>query len=112
MEKSNGEIIIKTTLVDRAHAEEFARGLLTRRLAACVSCLPGALSLYRWESEEITEETEYMIWIKTHRTKLAEIEAYFKDEHPYTVPELLVIDIAGIDPAYREWMQKEMRTSW
>jgi periplasmic divalent cation tolerance protein len=108
MSKGHGEIIIMTTIDHDAKAVEFSRGLLEKKLAACVTRLPGAHAMYRWESVEVTDNPEIVLLIKTHHTRLNEIERYFEEEHPYTVPELLVFSVDEIGEAYRGWLMKEV----
>ena len=79
MVTGNGEILVLTTVANPEHAEIFARGLVDRKLAACVSCLPGVTSFYHWQDEGITRDTELILLIKTHRDRLYEIERYFED---------------------------------
>lgn len=104
----DGEILVLTTISDPGHAEKFARGLVERKLAACVNCLPGALSLYHWEKEGITRDTELVLLIKTHRDRLNDIDRYFEEEHPYEVPEFIVFEIAQLSKSYRDWMRGEI----
>ncbi len=108
MAKGHGEILILTNIDHTDKAIDFARGLVEKRLAACVTRLPGANSMYRWESTEITDEPEVILLIKTHHTRLSEIEKYFEAEHPYSVPELLVFEVDQIGDAYRGWLMKEI----
>ena len=108
MESAQQELVIVTTVSDAEEARSLARGLLDARLAACVSCLPGARSFFRWKSEEITEEHEHVLLIKTHRSRLAQIEQFFAACHPYECPEFLVIEADAISPDYRAWMHREL----
>lgn len=108
MAKGHGEILILTTIAHTETAVDFIKGLVEKRLAACVTRLPGAHSLYHWETNELTDDPELVLLIKSHHTRLAEIEKYFEDEHPYTVPELLVFDVDHIGDAYRGWLMKEI----
>jgi len=108
MAKGHGEILILTNIDHADKAITFASGLLEKKLAACVTRLPGANSMYRWESTEVTDEHEVVLLIKTHHSRLSEIEKYFEDEHPYSVPELLVFDVDHIGEAYRGWLMKEI----
>ncbi|MCB9357654.1 MAG: divalent-cation tolerance protein CutA [Calditrichaeota bacterium] len=108
MAKGHGELLIITT-IDHAHkAEAFSRGLVEQRLAVCVTRLPGASSMYRWESNEVTDNAEIVLLIKTHHARLTEVEKYFAEAHPYTVPEILVFEIDEIGEAYRAWLTKEI----
>jgi periplasmic divalent cation tolerance protein len=111
MQTANGEMVVLTTLSNREQAHAFARGILDKRLAACVSVLGEATSFYRWESPEITVETEIPLLIKTHRDKLPHLEDYFKANHPYELPEFLILKADEISTAYAQWMKQEMKLS-
>ncbi len=108
MVPASGEILVVTTVADPEHAESFARRLVERKLAACVTCLPGATSFYHWEDEGITRDTELVLLIKTHRDRLYEIERFFEDEHPYELPEFLVFDVALLSKGFRDWLLREI----
>jgi len=109
MEPGRGEIIIYTTVAGEDQARDFARGLVERRLVACVSAISGVMSRYFWQSEAMTEDHEVLLLLKTHRDKLPDLERYFADEHPYEVPEFLVVEAVGVSAPYREWMRAEMK---
>ena len=111
MEKGNGEILIRTTEADPEHAELFARGLVERKLAACVTCLPNATSFYHWEEQQITRDVEIVLLIKTHHNQLAQVEQYFEAEHPYELPECLVLEVSALSAGYRNWMLHELYAS-
>ncbi|MCL4305447.1 divalent cation tolerance protein CutA [bacterium] len=108
MEKGHGEVLIVTTIDHDHKAEAFSRGLVEKRLAACVTRLPGASSMYRWEFTEVTDNPEIVLLIKTHHTRLAEVKRYFDEAHPYTEPEILVFQVDEIGEAYRNWLMKEI----
>jgi periplasmic divalent cation tolerance protein len=109
MREAGGEIVVLTTLDQEDKANAFARGLLNHRLAACVTRLPAGVSMYRWKSPDITVESEYILLIKTHRDKLADLESYFSSEHPYEVPEFIVLSAEAVSTGYSEWMREEMK---
>ncbi len=108
MAKGHGEILILTAIDHTDKAVAFSHGLVEKRLAVCVTRLPGAHSVYRWESTEVTDNPEIVLLIKSHRSRLTEIEQFFNDAHPYSVPELLVFEIQEIGEAYRTWLTKEI----
>ena len=108
MVNGNGEIVILSTIADAAQAERFAQGMIERKLAACVSCVPNALSFYHWETDGVTRDTEVVLLIKTHRDRLYDVKRYFETEHPYDLPEFLVFDIAVLSRAYRDWINTEI----
>src|SRR3989339_1361043 len=100
MNNTHGECIVQTTIDHEEKAAAFARGLVEQRIAACVTRLPKGVSVYRWQSEEIAEESEHVLIIKTHRSKLDSLEAYFEAHHPYQVPEILVFPVDKIHASY------------
>jgi len=108
MAKGHGEILILTTIDHEEKAVRFAKGLLERKLAACVTRIPGAHSMYRWEFAEVTDNPEIVLLIKSHHARLDEIERYFDEEHPYSEPELMVFEAAAIADSYRGWLMKEI----
>jgi len=108
MNNAHGECIVQTTIDHEDKAAKFARGLVEERIAACVTRLPHGISVYRWESEDITEEPEHVLLIKTHRSKLDKLEAYFETNHPYQVPELIVFPAEKVNGAYSKWLLEEI----
>ncbi len=108
MPENHDELIVLTTVADKEQAAAFGRGAVERHLAACVTCLPGAFSFFRWESDAVGEESEIVLLIKTHRQRLAELEEYFTAEHPYELPEFIVLKPAAVSELYGVWMRSEL----
>lgn len=110
METGTGEIILLTTLNTAEAAADFAHAIVEARLAACATVLPEARSFYRWgEDDAIQDDRESVLLIKTHRDKIAALEEFFRARHPYDCPEFVVVDVAGLSPAYRDWLRRELR---
>lgn len=84
-------------------AQQLANALIERQLAACVSFLPGATSVYRWK-DEICHDAEVWIMIKTTPQAYAALQAAWNDLHPYEVPELLAVSVGAGLPAYVDWV--------
>ena len=95
--------IVISTAGTREEAARIARELVERRLAACVSRLPGLVSLYRWRGA-VEEAEEVLLLIKTSEDKLPELEAALGDLHSYEVPEFLVLRVSAGSSAYLEWL--------
>ncbi|MBF0110971.1 MAG: divalent-cation tolerance protein CutA [Magnetococcales bacterium] len=104
--EENGTIIVWSNAPDRATAERIARGLVERRLAACVHVLPAGVSIYRWEGE-IQQGEEWTLMIKTAGDRAGEVMTAIGDMHPYDIPEILVTPvIAGLE-TYLSWIGNE-----
>jgi periplasmic divalent cation tolerance protein len=101
------DILAVTTTVGKLEdAQALARGLVERRLAACVQVDPGMLSFYRWEGQPC-EGAEVRVTIKTLPRQRAALEAFFAEHHPYDVPQFLAVTMQG-SAAYAEWARQEL----
>lgn len=105
-----GPVIVLSTAPDRTVAETIAAGLIDRRLAACVQLVPGLTSFYRWEGK-VNQDSEVQLIIKTRSSNLAATKDFVTANHPYDVPEFVVIDIAGGSSEYLEWLKNECEPS-
>ncbi|OGX41366.1 MAG: hypothetical protein A3C53_04785 [Omnitrophica WOR_2 bacterium RIFCSPHIGHO2_02_FULL_68_15] len=101
-------VVLLCTTPTPAAARRLGRCLLTRHLAACVSCLPGAESHYWWKGR-LERARETLMIIKTSRARLAEAMRCLADAHPYTVPELLALPVAAGGRPYLRWLQHACR---
>lgn len=95
--------IVLSTAASPEEAARISGALVERRLAACVSRLPGVLSIYRWQGA-IEEADEILLLIKTSTEKLSDLEAALCELHSYEVPEFLVLPVAAGSRGYLEWL--------
>lgn len=93
--------VIFTTVEDKQKAEELAYKLVESKLAACVS-VTEVSSKYFWEGK-IVSDKEYLLIIKTLPEKIESLRSWIRENHPYTVPEFIVLDGDADDP-YFKWM--------
>jgi periplasmic divalent cation tolerance protein len=100
--------LVITNLPDRESAGRLAHLLIEKRLAACVNILSPCRSVYRWKGK--TEDAEeFPMLIKTTHTRYADLEAAIRAVHPYELPEIIAVPLAGGLPAYLEWVEAETR---
>jgi periplasmic divalent cation tolerance protein len=98
--------LVVTNLPDRDSAAKLAHALVEKRLAACVNILSPCRSVYRWKGR--TEDAEeFPVLIKTTRARYSEVEAAVRAAHPYELPEIIAVPLAGGLPAYLEWVDAE-----
>lgn len=106
-------LIVLTTLPADLDAPVWARRLVEARIAACVSVLPAIRSAYRWKDEAgqetIEEAVEQQVMIKTTAARLDDLKAWLGANHPYDVPELLVLPVADGGEAYLAWVTRSVR---
>jgi periplasmic divalent cation tolerance protein len=98
--------IILVTAPSPEVANQLARGLVSERLAACVSVLPRVMSTYVWEGQ-LEQAEEVLLMIKTRRSRYAALEQYIRVHHPYDTPEIVEIPAGRVTPSYWEWVVKE-----
>jgi periplasmic divalent cation tolerance protein len=96
-------VIVLTTVGERDDAGGLAHQLVEHRLAACVNILGGVRSIYRWKGR-VTDDQEQVLLIKTVDARLEALHVFFVDNHPYEVPEFIVLDPGAMSDAYRDWL--------
>lgn len=101
-------ILVLTNVPDQQAASDIAAQLVEKNLAACVNCLPGVKSVYRWESR-IEEASEICLLIKTTSERYAAVEEAIKALHPYALPEIIALNIERGLPAYLQWVAQESK---
>ena len=98
--------VVLVTAPDERVGREIARKIVDSRLAACVNLVPGVTSIYRWE-ETIHEDQEVLLLVKTRASRCRDLEARVRDMHPYDVPEVLTLAVAGGSAPYLDWVREE-----
>jgi periplasmic divalent cation tolerance protein len=88
------------------HASDIARRLVDERLAACVQVGGPVTSTYRWQGEVETAR-EFLLVAKTREDRLPELTDRVRDLHPYDVPEITAVPIAGGLVDYLDWIRVE-----
>ncbi|KYN13039.1 PREDICTED: protein CutA homolog [Trachymyrmex cornetzi] len=93
------------TVPDDAVAKRLARGLVENKLAACVNIIPRLMSIYEWEGK-IQEESELLLMIKTKTEKVDALTKYVKENHPYTICEVISLPIQNGNSDYLKWISE------
>ena len=96
--------IVLTTAGNPESAARLGRTLVEEHLAACVTLLPGAQSIYQWKGA-IEESVESLLLIKTGAEQLPALEARLHALHPYETPEFLVLEVGSGSAGYLGWLQ-------
>lgn len=88
-------------------AELIASALVAEHLAACVSIVPGLLSVYRWQGK-VQKDKENLLLIKTSKNKWQLLEMRIKELHSYEIPELILLPIERGYGPYLDWLNLEL----
>jgi periplasmic divalent cation tolerance protein len=102
---SDGIRLVITTAPDATVAGTLVRALVDERLAACGNILDGIRSIYRWQGG-VEEQGEVLVVLKTSAARADAVVDRIGVLHPYEVPEALVVDVAGVLPAYMKWVHE------
>ena len=97
-------VLVLTTAGNETEAQKIAHELVESRLAACVNIVPQIQSVYRWEGKVETSE-EYLLIIKTTKSRRADVQAAIRELHSYELPECIVISMEGGSAEYLKWIE-------
>lgn len=101
-------VVVLCTAPDEASAQDLAAKVLAEKLAACVTLLPGATSLYYWEGK-LEQEYEVQMLLKSDVEHQEGLLACLKTHHPYQTPELLVLPVTHGNSEYLSWLYASLR---
>jgi periplasmic divalent cation tolerance protein len=101
---ARGVRIVLSTAPPRV-AARIAKALVAGGTAACVNVLPRATSVYRWKGV-VERASESLLIIKTSARAVASCLDALRAEHPYEVPEALVITPNAGLTEYVHWVEK------
>lgn len=96
-------IVVLTTTPNSEEAESLAEKLVAERLAACVQVLPQMRSFYFWQGE-VKRENEFLLLIKTADEKYEALEKFIRNNHSYSVPQIVAIKAERAFDQYVEWI--------
>ena len=94
---------VQFTIDDVGRGAQIAEDLLQRRLVACVQEVGPITSRYWWEGR-LEQATEHLYLCKAPAANVDRSTAAIRAAHPYDVPEVVVLELAGRLPAYLGWI--------
>jgi len=98
------ECLLVLTTCPEPDAARICRELVESGVAACVSRQP-VRSTFRWQGA-VQDEPEMLLSIKTLAARYADLESRLKSIHPYEVPEIIALPVAGGSEAYLSWLER------
>lgn len=84
-------------------AHTLARRLVEDGVAACVNVVPGLRSVYRWQGS-LHDDPESLLLVKTSPSSLPALLLALHEQHPYEVPEALVLAPESGAAPYLAWL--------
>ncbi len=104
------EYILAMTTCPESNSQELARILVEKRVCACVNIIPNITSIYHWKNEIVTDAESILI-IKTEAGFEERLENTIMENHPYEVPEFIVLDIRTGSKNYLDWISASLMIS-
>jgi periplasmic divalent cation tolerance protein len=101
------KIVVFSTCATEEDAIKLARALVEARVAACVTLVPGARSVYRWQGA-LESAAECLLIIKSDRPRFERLCASLAQLHGYEVPEVLAIPVVDGVPNYLNWLHDQL----
>jgi periplasmic divalent cation tolerance protein len=101
------KIVVLSACESEDEAARVARVLVEKRLAACVSIVPGVRSIYRWK-DKIEDTTEFVLIIKSRRDLFDALRAEIAKIHSYEVPEVIALPVVDGADRYLAWLDREL----
>ncbi len=98
--------LVLTTYPNRERALAAVAAALSRRLAACGNVVP-IDSRYFWRGEVVTE-SEALVLFKTVPKRVGALFRFLADEHPYSVPEIVELDVPRVAPGYLRYLAETL----
>lgn len=101
--------MIYVTTGSEEEAKKIGKALLNKHLVACANLIPAVRSLYRWK-DQIEDDQEVLMILKTHKDRYNEVETTVKEHHSYECPEIIATPIREGEQAYLDWIFRETRS--
>src|SRR5437879_4503768 len=101
-------LLALSTFPDRETAQRISTQLVTEKFAACANILPEAESIYRWKGK-LETATEMLVLFKVSEDRQSTFQEKLSALHPYEVPEIVFLPVAGGLPEYLRWVVDSCR---
>ena len=105
----NGVILISTFSNEKSLIDLSRILVMEKRICACVNYTM-VKSTYVWNSA-LQQEEEYLAFFKTTSDHVENLKTEIKNNHPYDVPEIVVIKMSDVSHEYFNWMYKNTHKS-
>ena len=90
-------------------AVRIAKKLVEGHIAACVNLVPRVRSFYRWQGK-VEDATEWMLIVKTSRSRFEALRTVLEAAHSYELPEVLALPIVDGSPNYLAWLDTQLKS--
>ena len=99
-----------TTVDSESAARALAQAMIEQQLAVCVQIDAGVQSFYRWKGE-VNSECEWRLTVKFLEAQSDRLLAYIQANHPYDIPEWIVVSADQVATDYLDWAVGQINDS-
>jgi len=97
------KVIMTTYPAKPKQLKQFIYRILGSKLAMCVNKINYVKSYYIWEWK-IKSDNEKILLIKTSDDKAKKLKTFLEKNHPYDVPEILILNPEDVNKSYLNWI--------
>ncbi len=101
-------ILVFITAASPQEAEQLAKALIEKRLAACGNIIPEIRSIFWWK-EVIETEQEVLLMLKSRAVLFPTIVNVVTSLHSYDIPEIIAVPITSGSENYLKWIDEETK---
>ena len=98
-------LLAVSTFPDAEVARRISNQLVSERFAACANIFASVESIYRWQ-EKIESGNETLVFFKVSEDRQSAFQDKLRSLHPYDVPEIIFVPVAGGLPEYLRWVSE------
>lgn len=96
-------LIIYTTTSSKKEANNLAKKLCKKNLAACVQ-MHKIKSHYRWQGKAWAE-SEIAMSIKTRKKLYKKVRKFLRRHHSYKLPQIVALKAHKVERGYAQWLK-------
>jgi periplasmic divalent cation tolerance protein len=104
-----GKRVVLVTCGSMKEARQLARGVVGKRLAACVNIGTAAVESVYWWKGKVERAKEFLLVMKTTVGRLRALEKEVKRLHSYDVPEFVVLEVGAGSEEYLQWVEQSVK---
>ena len=101
-------IVVLVTVPTEPEADRITAVLLEQHLVACVNRIKGVASQFWWQGNIETAD-EILLIVKTTAEVMMDIVKAVKENHSYSVPEIIAVPIISGNEDYLLWIRGEVQ---
>jgi len=102
-------IMVFITAGSGPEGEQIARGLVEKKVVACVNIIPKIRSIYWWDGK-VCDEEEVLLIAKSRKHLFPAICTTVKELHSYQVPEVIALSLMDGSQDYLKWVGDTIKT--